>query len=141
MDTDNLVVKLCIEGMQAEVKGLSDDARKLFERAWAVHQDDYEACIAAHYLARHQDTPQTVFEWNKEALNRAEALNDDRVQGFYPSLYLNLGHSYETFGNRTEARKYYEMAANKLNDVPEGAYKEIVRNGIAGGYRRMESDE
>src|SRR5262245_57299397 len=40
------------------------------------------------------------------------------------SLYLNLGHSYETLGNETEARRYYEMAANRLRDVPEGPYKD-----------------
>ncbi len=141
MDIDNLVVKLCVEGMQAETEGKSEDARKLFEQAWSARQDDYDACVAAHYLARHQDNPQAAFEWNRESLNRANLLNDDRIQSFYPSLYLNMGHSYETLGNRDEARRYYEMAADKLNDVPDGAYKDIVRNGIAGGYKRTESAE
>ena len=141
MDTDNSVVKLCVEGMQAENEGRSEDARKLFEQAWATRQDDYDACVAAHYLARHQDNPQAVFEWNKEALNRANVVNDNRVQSFYPSLYLNMGHSYETLGNLTEARRHYEMAADKLNDVPDGAYKDIVQNGIAGGLKRTESVE
>lgn len=138
MDNDNLVVKLCIEGMQAEAEGKPDVARKLFEQAWAARQDDFDACVAAHYLARHQQNPQETFNWNKEALSRAEALDDDRVQGFYSSLYLNLGYSYETLGNRVEARRYYEMAADKLNNVPEGGYKEVVRNGIEGGYKRTE---
>jgi tetratricopeptide (TPR) repeat protein len=141
MDTDNLVVKLCIEGMQAETEGRSDDARKLFEQAWVARQDDYDACVAAHYLARHQDNPQAVLKWNREALNRANALSDDRVQSFYPSLYLNMGHSLEALGSRAEARRHYEMAADKLSNVPDGAYKEVVRNGIAGGYKRTESAE
>ena len=138
MDNDNLVVKLCIEGMQAEAEGKPDVARKLFEQAWAARQDDFDACVAAHYLARHQQNPQETFNWNKEALSRAEALDDDRVEGFYSSLYLNMGYSYETLGNRVEARRYYEMAADKLNNVPEGGYKEVVRNGIEGGYKRTE---
>jgi tetratricopeptide (TPR) repeat protein len=141
MDTDNPVVKLCIEGMQAEVEGRSEDARKLFEQAWAARRDEYDACVAAHYLARHQDDPQAVFRWNKEALDSANALGDERVEGFYPSLYLNMGHSFETLGNRAEARRYYEMAAAKLDDVPDGGYKEIVRNGITGGYQRTETTE
>jgi tetratricopeptide (TPR) repeat protein len=141
MNADNLIVKLCIEGMQAETEGRHEDARKLFEQAWDARQDDYDACIAAHYLARHQDNPQAVFQWNKESLDRANALSDDRVKGFYPSLYLNMGHSYETLGNRVEARRHYEMAAEKLNHVPDGAYKDIVQNGITGGFERMESAE
>ena len=141
MDADNLVVKLCTEGMQAETEGRHEDARKLFEQAWDARKNDYDACVAAHYLARHQDNPQAVLEWNRESLNRANALNDDSVQSFYPSLYLNLGHSYETLGNRVEARRCYEMAAEKLNDVPDGAYKDIVRNGITGGFERTETAE
>ena len=53
MDLNNLVVKLCAEGMQAEFAGKLDDARALFMQAWEQSQDDYEACIAAHYVARH----------------------------------------------------------------------------------------
>jgi tetratricopeptide (TPR) repeat protein len=141
METDNLVVKLCLQGMEAETTGEAEEARRLFEQAWAASQNEYEACVAAHYLARHQDTPQAMFEWNREALNRADAVNDERVRGFYSSLYLNLGHSYETLGNLIEARKCYELATAKLNEIPEGAYKEIVRTGINGGCRRTESLE
>lgn len=139
IDTDNAVVKLCIKGMQAESEGNLEDAGKYFEEAWAVSQDDYEACIAAHYLARHQDNPQAIFDWNEESLKRAKAANDDRILDFYPSLYLNLGHSYETLGNITEAKKHYQMAADCLKDVPESPYKDVVKNGITGGFNRTQS--
>jgi hypothetical protein len=52
-----------------------------------------------------------MLRWNQEALNRAERTEDGRVKVFYPSLYLNLGQSYELLGNRVEAAKYYDMAA------------------------------
>lgn len=138
MDTDNPVIKLCVEGMKAENEGRSEDARKLFEQAWAAHQDDFDACIAAHYLARHQDNPQAVFEWNQEALSRASAVDENRVQSFYPSLYLIMGHSYETLGDLIEARRHYEMAAERLSNIPDGAYKNVVQNGISSGFKRME---
>jgi len=141
MDTNNPVVKLCMDGMAAEAKGKFDDARHLFEQAWSICQDDYDACMTAHFLARQQDTPQAAFEWNQEALNRANLVGDDRVLSFYASLYLNLGHSYETLGNQTEARRYYEMAADRLYDVPEGPYKDVVRDGVARGRKRVESIE
>lgn len=93
IDTDNLVVKLCVEGMQSETENRPDDARKLFEQAWSIRQGDYEACVAAHYLARHQNDPQEVLKWNREALSYADAITNDRVRGFYSSLYLNVGYS------------------------------------------------
>lgn len=65
MDTNNPVVKLCMDGMAAEAKSKFDDARQLFEQAWSISQDDYDACMAAHFLARHQDTPQAVLKWNQ----------------------------------------------------------------------------
>ena len=54
MDPDNPVVKLCATGMEAEFDGRLDDSRLLFLQAWQAAQDDYEACIAAHFVARRQ---------------------------------------------------------------------------------------
>ena len=112
MDLDNPVVKLCTEGSRAEFEGRTDDARKLFVQAWEASTDDYDACVAAHYVARYQTNPQDTLRWNQEALTRADAVGDDRVQSFYPSLYLNMGHSYEVLGNLAEARRYYKLAAD-----------------------------
>ena len=53
IDTNNPVIKLCIEGTQAEYRGQPDKAHDLYQQAWNAVRDDYEAAIAAHYLARH----------------------------------------------------------------------------------------
>lgn len=111
MDLNNPVVKLCIEGTQAEFEGRPGHARALYWQAWEAARDDYEACIAAHYVARFQEDPLEIFRWNQEALSRASAIKDDRVIEFYPSLYLNLGRSYELLGNLVEAKHYYDLAA------------------------------
>ncbi len=58
VDPENHVVRLCVRGMGAEARGEEDEARRLFLQAWDEATDDYEACIAAHYVARHQTTPQ-----------------------------------------------------------------------------------
>lgn len=55
-DPENVVVRLCAQGMQAEAEGRDAQARDLFLQAWEAAEDDYDACIAAHYLARHQPT-------------------------------------------------------------------------------------
>jgi tetratricopeptide (TPR) repeat protein len=111
MDLDNPVIKFCMEGTQAEFQGQIDQARSCYQQAWEAVQDDYDACIAAHYLARCQEHPEERLHWNQIALERAEAVADARVQDFYPSLYLNLGQSYELLGKRTEAKRYYDLAA------------------------------
>lgn len=137
MDPNNPVVKLCAEGMQAEMQGRSDDARAAFVRAWEMRGDAFEACIAAHYVARHQNTPEASHHWNAEALRQADAVGDDRVRSFYPSLYLNMGHSCELLGDLAEAMRYYALAEARLADAPDGPYGDVVRHGIAEARRRV----
>jgi tetratricopeptide (TPR) repeat protein len=108
---DNLVIQLCVEGTQAEFRGEIEVARALYQQAWEVAQDDFEACIAAHYVARHQADPVQRLHWNQIALDRANAVGDDRVLAFYPSLFLNMSQSFELLGNPDEARRYYDQAA------------------------------
>ena len=111
MNLDNPIIKLCIAGTQAEFDGNIETACELYRQAWEASTNDYEACIAAHYVARCQESPEEIFRWNREALARAEAIDDDSIKDFYPSLYLNMGRSHEQLGNQIEAKKYYNMAA------------------------------
>ena len=136
MDPNNPVVKLCAAGMAAEGEGRPADAKALFEQAWDLSSDDFEACIAAHYVARHQATPEATFEWNERALYRAQAADDERVHGFLPSLYLNYAHSLEQLGRPREACSYYGLAAARLDALPPGGYAELVRGGVTAGQRR-----
>lgn len=139
MDPNNAVVKLCAEGMRAEMEGRPADARTAFVRAWEARGDAFEACVAAHYVARHQDTPDATHRWNAEALAQADAAHaagDDRVRPFYPSLYLNAGHSCELLGDAAGAARYYDLAEARLGDVPGGTYGDVVRHGVAEGRRR-----
>jgi tetratricopeptide (TPR) repeat protein len=112
MDLNNPVIKLCIEGTQAEYQGRIDKARALYQEAWEAAQDDYDVCIAAHYVARHQADHKQRLHWNQVALDKANAVTDDRAREFYPSLFLNMGQSYELLGNSSEAKRYYDLAAD-----------------------------
>ena len=111
MDLDNPVIQLCIQGTQAEFARRMEDARSLYQQAWKLAKDDYEACIAAHYMARFAETPEEGLGWNQKALDCATRVKDERVKEFYPSLFLNMGHSYEQLGRPDEARRYYDLAA------------------------------
>jgi hypothetical protein len=112
MDTSNPVIQLCLAGARAEFEHRLESARSLYQQAWEARSDDYEACIAAHYVARFQASPAESLRWNQIALQHAKAVNDERVKDFYPSLYLNLGQVYEKLGNQVEAQIYYNLAAD-----------------------------
>ncbi|TDV46861.1 hypothetical protein [Actinophytocola oryzae] len=135
MDLENPVVKLCAQGMQAESEGRGDDARALFSEAWDAATDDYEACVAAHYLARHQNTPEDTLRWNQECLERADRVGDERVRGFYPSLHLNIARAHEELGSPEKARTHFQHAAECLDDAPAGPYREGIRFAVAAGLR------
>ena len=112
MDTSNPAIQLCIAGTRAEFEHLPEVARSLYQQAWEARSDDYEACIAAHYVARFQASPAESLRWNQIALQHANAIKDERVKDFYPSLYLNLGQAHENLGDQVEAQRYYNLAAD-----------------------------
>ncbi len=135
MDLDNPVVRLCGEGMRAEVEGRPDDARALFTQAWEQASDDYEACVAAHYLARHQPTVADRLYWNRVCLQRADAVGDERVAAFYPSLHVALAHCHRELGNIDAAARHFRHAADHLDALPTGPYGEWLRYTVAEGLR------
>ena len=111
MDLSNPVIQLCIQGSRAEFEHRLEDARSLYQQAWEARTDNYDACITAHYVARFQDSAEESLRWNQIALEHADAVKDERVKDFYPSLYLSLGRSHELMGNQAAAQRYYDLAA------------------------------
>lgn len=135
MDPNNPAVRLCSQGMQAEAEGRNADARSFFQQAWETAADDYEACVAAHYLARQQPTPQQTLHWNQECLNRADLVGDDRVKGFYASLHVNMAKAYGDLDEPGKAREHFELAAAHTDEVPPGQYADWIRVAVAEGLR------
>ena len=137
MDPNNPVVKLCAAGIGEEMAGRRDEAAKLYHEAWDARTSDYEACIAAHYVARLQATPHDALRWNSEALRFALTATGEDLRGFFPSLYLNVGKSHEDLGNFAEAGKFYLLAQGESGALLEGAYAETVRRGVRRGLERV----
>jgi tetratricopeptide (TPR) repeat protein len=112
LNPENPVVKLCAYGSRSEFEGQIEEARVAYQRAWEIAGDDYEKCIAAHYMARYQENPLDSLKWNLLALNYADQVEGEEIKSFYPSLYLNLGRCYEVQGDLIESKMYYEMASS-----------------------------
>lgn len=113
MDVNNPIIQLLISGTQAEFDRNMELACERYQQAWNLAADDYEACMAAHYMARCQENIEDALHWNLEALQRAIRVADGRTRDFFPSLYLNLGKSYEQMGDLNEAKRYYNLAAQR----------------------------
>jgi hypothetical protein len=137
MDPANPVITLCAAGMDAEARGEPLEARALFEDAWRARVDDYDACIAAHYLGRHSREADAALRWNHLALEHALAVGGDRVRGFLASLHLNLGRSHEELGELASARRHYELAEAGLIDVEPGAYRDGLERGVTRALARV----
>ena len=136
IDPTNRVVALCAEGMARE--GEPAVAMRLFEEAWALCTDDFEAAIAAHYVARHQPTAADTLHWNALAVHHAELVLDRRAEGFLASLYLNLADAHEKVGDSESAMSAVKRAAAHLDLLPAGGYREFVAAGIRRLAERLE---
>jgi tetratricopeptide (TPR) repeat protein len=139
MDANNPVVKLCAAGIGEEMAGRRDEAAKLYRDAWDARTNDYEACIAAHYVARLQSTPHDVLHWNSEALRFALSAGESELSQFFPSLYLNLGKSYEDLKNLADAKRFYLLAEEAAGVLSDGEYAATVKRGIRNALDRVTS--
>lgn len=136
IDPRNPVVVLCAAGMAVE--GDVSAAQRLFEQAWEARTDDYDASIAAHFLARVQPTAALRREWNATAARHAEAVTDGRARGFMASLYLNLADAQLACGDVRTARITATLAESSVLDLPEDGYRGFVALGIERLRRRLD---
>ena len=131
IDPTNRVVARCAEGMARE--GEPEVAMRLFEEAWALRSDDFEAAIAAHYMARHQPSAADALHWNALAVHHAERVSDGRASELLASLYLNLADAHEKAGAQGPAALAVRRAAANLDRLPADGYREF----LASGSRRL----
>jgi hypothetical protein len=136
MDPGNRVNALCIRGMEAEGRGDLTTARHLFRQAWEQRTTSVEAAIAAHYVARHQDTADDALRWNQRAIDEALGSDVELVAGMLPSLYLNLGKSYEDNGDLDLARRNYQLASETSHVLGVDGYGRMIRSGINAALER-----
>lgn len=137
LDPTNPVNTLVIRGMQAEGQGRHDRARDLFAQAWDAHTTAIEGAVAAHYVARQQDSPEQTLEWNRRALDLVADADADTVAGWMPSLHLNLGKSYEDLGDLDTALRHYRRAEAASPALSADGYGSMTRAGIANAIARL----
>jgi tetratricopeptide (TPR) repeat protein len=137
-DTANPVIKLLAEGMNFEGEGKKEEAIKCFHKAWNTSLTDFEKCISAHYIARHQNTVIEKLEWDEKALNIALTINEEEIKGLLPSLYLNIAKCHEDLNNYLNANKNYKLALSYLQYLSNDGYGKMICAGIRNGLQRTE---
>jgi rifampin ADP-ribosylating transferase len=109
---NNPVVQLCIRGMAMEEKGDSEEASGIFIQAWNEAADDFEKFLAAHFVARHQNSIPEKLKWLETGLRLALKINDDAVNPAFPVLYSTIAQCYEDLGDTDNAKKNSALAAS-----------------------------
>jgi hypothetical protein len=135
IDGDSVVARLCAAGMAVDGDAVAADA--LFRQAWDARRDDYEAAIAAHFLARHQPSNSDALHWNRVAAEHAEAVTDERARPLLASLYLNLADSYLAAGQLANAATATEQGVAALEFLPADGYRDFVARGLQGVRARI----
>src|SRR6218665_3003673 len=128
IDPSNKIVQLCSEGMSAEFEGRLEDSEALFNQAWESVTDDFEAFIAAHYMARRQQSLEDKLKWNLESFHFANKIKGDGMQKYFPSLCLNLGKSYEDLGQNPSAIHYYLLGRHLAESLPDTPYGNMIKS-------------
>jgi rifampin ADP-ribosylating transferase len=112
---NNPIVKLCLQGMDMEAKGKTEEASSLFLQAWNEATNDFEKFMASYYVARSQKNVRDQLKWNETALQLALKINNEAVNAAFPSLYFNIAKCYEDLGDADNAKKNYESAISSTN--------------------------
>lgn len=114
----------------AETAGDAAGARVAYEEAWAATSNDFERCIAAHYVPRVIDDAHEKLRWNEDALAFANAVGDERVTSFLPSLHAGVGMCLLDMGDAVGAVEALEAGMRSIDAVPEDAFRQGLSDMI-----------
>lgn len=120
MEEANLIAISCNKGLALERKGDHRGATIIYAMAWGNAINDTEKCIAAHFVARIQESLHGTLHWNLESLRYAQLVKSNDIKTYLPSLYFNIGTSYEALDNQIDANKFFDLAVDALQFLPSG---------------------
>lgn len=109
-------------------------ARPLYDALWATANrdgDQYRRCVVAHFMAHAQVEPEALLVWHLRALHAADAVGDERVTTFYPSLYANIADVYLRLGNLAQAQHAIDKARAVAPILEDNGYGRMIGGLIA----------
>ena len=138
------------EAMGLAQRGDRAGALVLFSALWeqvGPTGDPFHRCAIAHSMADVQQEPADELVWDLRALEAADLLTDARVaaggvstsvEGFYPSLHLNLADVYQRLGDNGRAAEHVVACKAALGALEDGGYKRMIVDAVerVDGRRR-----
>ncbi|MGW3613319.1 hypothetical protein ACWD6N_26085 [Micromonospora sp. NPDC005163] len=140
-----------VKAVQLGRSGQQALARDTLTALWdeiGADGDAFHRCTLAHYLADLQESTEAELSWDERALAAVADLTDERaqqyhhsmqVQGFLPSLHLNLADDHRRLGNTALAREHLALAERFVGRLPDDPYGEVIRAGIRNATEALES--
>ena len=138
---DNVLIEKICQAQELVSYEDREGACTLYADLWAEAmrtENQYQACIVAHFMAHAHVEPEEQFNWHLRALQAADAIGDERVSTFYPSLYANLGEVSLRLGNLAQAQMYIARASETEHALEDDGYGRMLRSLIMRVMRAVE---
>lgn len=117
------IIRLCLNGMNLEDSGKSEEAHIVFMQAWKDASDDLGKFLSAYFIARLQNEKQKELDWLIKAMHHALNIEEVSVQSALPTLYNRIASCYEAVSVPINAKKYRDLACSKdLVPVDNGPF-------------------
>ena len=114
----NPVVKLCLQGMGMQDKGLEEEGNRLFLQAWNAASQPFERFMSAWYLARAQREAAGKLRWLEAALQVALDIHDGSVKSALPSLYSSIAQCHDALNHPAQAESNRALAT-AVDEAPD----------------------
>src|SRR3954467_9589542 len=107
---NNLVVKLCLQGLAAEVNGQSESATASFHAAWTAAATDHERFVVSYHLARLQNAAADRLRWFDTALQHAAKSDTSAVQSALPVIHAEIARCHDELDQPRVAQQHRALA-------------------------------
>lgn len=139
-ESDLLIESVC-RAQELVMHGDCAGAQAIYEKLWTeamASADHYQSCVVAHFMAHAQNEPADQLLWHLRALEAADAVHDDRVVAFYPSLYANVAEVSLRLDIPAQARYYIDRAHATEHMLANDGYGYMMRSLIARVAKAVE---
>lgn len=123
----------------ARLQAGDPDARTMLLSLWTADPgaSSTRLCTLAHFLADTETTVAAELAWDRLALEAATGHSDGdheavtrSLQGFLPSLHLNLGDCLRRMGDLSAALFHAQAGLGRAHALSEEGYGRVVRGAL-----------
>lgn len=134
------VLSLCARGVQLERVGLVSEAADQYQQAWKAAESPDERCVAAHHVARVQESADSRRTWDQTALEWLDMCDPTLIEEFAPVVQAAAATSARIAGDSAAAQQWYRQAAASARTLVDSADRAALRASVADGLLATSGD-